>query len=308
MLGWAADAGRGSEVMSADVPIDALPPRRRRYLSFVAKHHLGLVGLVMSALIVLVVIIGPALLDTDPNRINLANKLVPIGGQLKDGTTAWLGTDALGRDQLMRVLVGGRASLNVVLLGALLATVLGTVLGIMSGFYGGWIDNAIMRLVDAQLALPTLVLALFVAATLGAGFYNTALTLGIAGFPIYARVIRAEVLKIREEDYIRATVALGGSDLRLMLAHIAPNVLSSLLIVGSLEMGHLLLVESSLSFLGFGMQPPDASWGSMIKQGQSYLQVAWWLSAVPGLFIMMTVLGLNLLGDWLRDLLDPHMS
>lgn len=288
-------------------PVVSASAPSRRLLPYLKKNHLGIAGLSMVTIVVLAVLIGPLFLDVDPNEINLTGKLAPIGTEV-DGRTAWLGTDALGRDQLMRVLVGGRASLAVVLLGALIAAGLGTVLGILSGFYGRWTDTFIMRLVDAQLALPNLVLALFVAATLGAGLYNTALTLGIAGWPIYARVIRAEVLKIREEDYIRATVALGGRDRRLMFVHILPNALSPLLVVVSLEFGHLLLVESSLSFLGFGMQPPDASWGAMIRQGQSYLQVAWWLSAVPGMFIMVTVLGLNLFGDWLRDMLDPHMT
>lgn len=279
-------------------------PRRKRGWR---KHQLGVLGLILVGLVVLGSLIGPLLLNIDPNKTDLLGRLTAPGGEV-DGRTVWLGTDALGRDQLARVLIGGRASLSVVALGLLIGGGVGTVLGMIAGFRGGWVDTLIMRLVDSFLALPTLVLAMLVAATLGGGFFNTAITLGIAGWAVYARLIRAEVLKIREEEYMGAAIALGGSDKRILMRHIAPNILSSLLVVASLELGGMILTESSLSYLGFGMQPPDASWGSMIRQGQAYVQSAWWLATVPGVFIAVMVLGLNLVGDWLRDILDPRSN
>ncbi|HVR33085.1 MAG TPA: ABC transporter permease [Acidimicrobiia bacterium] len=282
---------------------EAVVPRRPR--RGWRKHRLGILGLVLVGTVVLSSLIGPFFIDLDANQSDLANRLLPPGSEV-NGRTALFGTDALGRDQLARVLIGGRASLSVVLLALVLGGGLGTMLGMISGFRGGWVDTTVMRLVDSFLALPTIVLAMLVAATLGGGFVNTAITLGIAGWAVYARLIRAEVLKIREEDYIGAAVALGGSDNRILMRHIGPNILSSLLVVASLELGRMVLTESSLSYLGFGMQPPDASWGSMIRQGQAYVQSAWWLSTVPGVFIAVMVLGLNLVGDWLRDILDPR--
>lgn len=293
----------GSSIV-ADVPEPTVAGRRRRRRG-VRKHTLGVFGLVLVAGVTLSVLIGPFFIGVDPNETDLLNRLIPPGGEV-EGRTAWLGTDALGRDQLARVLIGGRASLSVVLLALVLSAGIGTVVGMVSGFRGGWVDTTSMRLVDASLALPTIVLAMLVAATLGGGFINTAITLGIADWAVYARLIRGDVLRIREEDYIGASVALGSSDKRILVRHIAPNIVSSLLVVASLELGRLVLVESSLSYLGFGMQPPDASWGSMIRQGHAYVQSAWWLATVPGVFMAVLVLGLNLVGDWLRDILDPR--
>lgn len=283
------------------------PRASRRYARLLRKHQLGWLGMALVGTILLTSLFGPIFVGHDPNASNLVAQLAPIGAEV-EGTTHWLGTDQLGRDIFARVLEGGRASMSVVLLALLLGAGLGTVLGMISGFRGGRVDNVIMRVVDAFLSLPTLVLAMFVAATLGTGFTNTAITLGIATWPTYARLIRAEVLMIRQEEYIQAAVAVGSGERRILLRHVTPNVLSALLVVASLELGSMVLIESSLSYLGFGMQPPDASWGSMIRQGQAYVQSAWWLSAVPGAFIALTVLGLNLVGDWLRDLFDPHMT
>ena len=298
-----------TQALAAGGPIDPVrvtqPVVRNRYRRMWRRHGIGSIGLVLVAVIVLSSLIGPFLLGIDPNAQNLQARLLPPFSEV-DGVTAWFGTDALGRDLLARVMVGGRASLSVVVLALILGASIGTLLGMLSGFWGGLADGVIMRAVDAFLALPTIVLAMLVAATLGTGFTNTAITLGIAGWAVYARLIRAEVLKVREEDFIDAATALGGSDRRLLFRHIAPNITSSLFVVASLELGAMVLTESSLSFLGFGMQPPDASWGSMIRQGQPYVQTAWWLSAVPGVFIAVIVLGMNLVGDWLRDLLDPR--
>lgn len=292
-------------IVAGDPHVETKPIIRNRYRKFWRRNFVGILGLVMVVVIVFASLVGPFLLDVDPNTQNLEARLLPPGADV-DGRTAWMGTDALGRDLMARVMVGGRASLSVVFLALVLGAFIGTMAGLIAGFRGGVVDGVTMRGVDAFLALPTIVLAMLIAATLGTGFTNTAITLGIAGWPVYARLIRAEVLKVREEDFVGAAIALGGTDRRLIFRHIAPNIMSSLFVVASLELGAMVLTESSLSYLGFGMQPPDASWGSMIRQGQPYVQTAWWLSAVPGVFIAVMVLGLNLVGDWLRDLLDPR--
>lgn len=286
---------------------DVVHAPTRRFRRAWRRHKLGFVGCFLVGLVGFAAIFGPMLYGVDPNAQSLPNRLVP---PFEQGTTIYhlLGTDNLGRDMLARVLVGARASLGVVLVALLIGAGIGMTAGTLAGFYGGWFDNIVMRLVDAQLAIPVLVSAMVVASLLGTGFFNTALTLGIASWPIYARLVRADSLAIRKEDYIEAGVALGSTDRRLLVSHVLRNLISALCVVASLELGRMILIESSLSFLGLGMQPPNASWGSMIRTGQGYVFTAWWLSAVPGVFIMVTVLGLNLMGDWLRDVLDPHQK
>lgn len=290
------------EVPVSDTAPAVAAPQRRWRAGTIRRHRLGIVGIVLVVAVTLLVVVGPWLVSTDPNAQDLSNRLAP---PLSDG--ALLGTDQLGRDLFTRILHGGRASLGVVLAAMVFGAGIGGALGVLAGYYGGKTDNVIMRLVDAQLALPTLVAAMFVAAVLGTGFWNTALTLGLASWPLYARLLRAEVLSVRGHDYLDAAIALGARDTRLVVRHVLPNILSAFCVVASLELGKTVLVEASLSYLGFGMQPPDASWGSMIRQGQEYVFTEWWLAAVPGVLIMVTVLGLNLLGDWLRDVLDPHV-
>ena len=286
-------------------PVDAPPKSRRTFRRLWRLHKLGFLGLFLVGITVVATVFGPIIVDIDPNQMSLPERLLPPMTQGPEHFHV-LGTDALGRDVLARALNGARASMGVVLAALALGASIGVSLGAIAGFYGGWRDNVVMRLVDSQLALPTLISAMFVAAVLGTGYWNTALTLGVTTWPIYARLIRAEVLKIRREDFIEAAIGIGATDRRLLFGHVAPNLVSSFVVVASLELGRTVLVESSLSFLGFGMQPPDASWGSMIRQGQIYIFDAPWLSVVPGVFIMLTVLGLNLVGDWLRDVLDPH--
>jgi ABC-type dipeptide/oligopeptide/nickel transport system permease subunit len=196
-------------------------------------------------------------------------------------------------------------SLRISFLACAIALTIGVTLGSLAGFFGGIVDTLIMRLVDAQLALPSLVFAMIIAAVLGTGFRNTVLALGFATWPIYARLVRAEVLRVRNAEYVEAARAIGVSTSRLLRVYILPNIVGVLAVVGTLELGRMILIESSLSFVGLGMQPPDASWGSMIRQGQEYIYTAWWIPTLPGVFIMLTVLGMNLMGDWLRDVLDP---
>jgi peptide/nickel transport system permease protein len=251
-------------------------------------------------------LIGPLFLNIDPNAQLLTQRLLLPLSYSNSGVFHWLGTDELGRDVLARLFAGGRASLSVVAAGVLLGCFIGMTVGVLAGFYGGRLDLVLMRMVDAHLAVPLIISALVVATALGTGFLNTALALGIASWALYARLIRAETLKLREESFFDAGIALGASNFRLMTRHLLPNLLGTVFIVASLEMGGLVVTESSLSYLGMGMQPPDASWGQMIRSAQAVIFSNGWLAAIPGVAIMMTVLGLNLMGDWLRDILDPH--
>jgi peptide/nickel transport system permease protein len=262
----------------------------------------------LVGIVVIASLLGPVVYGIDPNAQSLTERLILPMSYSESGTLHPLGTDELGRDVLARLFAGGRSSLSVVTAGVLLGCLIGMTLGILAGFYGGRADLFLMRLVDAQLAVPLIISALVIATALGSGFLNTALALGIASWALYARLIRAETLKLREESFFDAGVALGATNLRLILRHLLPNLLGTMFIVASLEMGGLVITESSLSYLGMGMQPPDASWGQMIRAAQTVIFTSGWLAVIPGVAIMMTVLGLNLVGDWLRDILDPHFD
>lgn len=281
-------------------PLRAGSKRRRRRLS-----RVGLIGLALVGAIVVFTLLGPLLVGIDPNQQSLGARLLPPMSEY-DGVLHVLGTDGLGRDTLARVIAGARTSLGVAGAALLFGGTIGVLAGLVAGYFGGWRDNVIMRLVDAQLALPNLVFAMIVAAILGPGLRNTILALGFTTWSTFARLIRAEVASVRERPFIEASQTVGVSTARLIRTHVLPNVLSTVFIVGTLELGRMILVESALSFLGLGIQPPDASWGSMIKEGQEYVYTAWWVPTIPGVFIMVTVLGMNLMGDWLRDVMDPR--
>ncbi|MDJ1156657.1 ABC transporter permease [Chelatococcus sp. SYSU_G07232] len=246
----------------------------------------------------------------------LASGLIfPDGGDAMDLTArltppfqSWahpLGTDPLGRDVLARVVVGGKISLTVGFLSVLGAVVVGTVMGLVAGYYRGVWDMILMRFADVQLALPFILLAITFTAILGADLWNLILFMIIAQWVQYARVMRASVLSLRDREFIQSARSFGVRDLRILLHHILPNAYGPVLILMTLNVANNILLESSLTFLGLGVDPMIPSWGGMLADGRSYLQTAWWVSVFPGLAIMLTVLGLNLLGDWLRDFLDP---
>ena len=279
---------------------------RHRYRKAWKRNALGFAGIAMVALAVVAALVGPIWLGIDPNAQDLGARLLPVMSHDSDQQLHILGTDNVGRDVMARVLTGARGSLSVAFLALVLGGGIGLLLGLVSGFFGGWLDTVVMRLTDAQLAVPNLVAAMFVAAVLGTGYWKTALTLAITVWPIYARVVRGEVLKIREEDYIPSAIGLGSSNSWLLGRHVFPNLVSSLLVIATLELGGMILTESSLSFLGFGIQPPNPSLGGMIAEGQAYVFTDARLSAIPGVFILVLALGLNLVGDWLRDVFDPH--
>jgi peptide/nickel transport system permease protein len=263
------------------------------------------------ALILLTLMICSALLAEvisphDPTQIDLKNKLAPPAW-LPGGIAHYpLGTDALGRDLLSRLVYGSRISITIGVTAMAIGATAGTILGMIAGFYGKAADSIIMRIADIQLAFPFVLLAIAVIGVVGPSFTNLVIILGLASWMTYARVIRGEVLSIREREYIMAARVIGVSNAKIIFRHILPNLVHVVLVIATLEVGRMIIMESALSFLGLGIQPPDPTWGGMLNESQEYIGLAWWLTTWPGLAIVGAVLAINLLGDWLRDALDPR--
>lgn len=270
---------------------------RRRFL----RHKGGVIGLLILVAIVLMVLAAPALAPFDPIEHNYAEKLqAPSARHL-------LGTDELGRDLFSRMLYGGRVSLSVGLIAVLVGMVGGTILGLLAGFYNR-LDTIIGRVMDVMLAIPDLLLQISIVATLGPGLQNVMIAVGLFSIPSYVRVVRSSVLAAREVEFVEAARALGARDSRIMFRHILPNVLGPLIVVTTFGLANSLLSASALSFLGLGVQPPQPEWGAILNQGRSFMLLAPWMVALPGVVITVVILCLNLVGDGLRDALDPRMK
>jgi len=257
---------------------------------------------------VLLAAVAPALAPADPVKNDLLARLTPP--MWMDGGSAHhpLGTDTLGRDVVSRLLYGARVSLVVGFSAVILAGALGVVLGLVAGYYGGRIDDALMRLGDVQLAFPALVLAIAVLAVVGSGLGNVVLVLGVTGWVTYARIARGETLSLRHREFVEGARALGARDAAILWRHVLPNVLPSITVVATFSVARTIIAEASLSFLGLGIPPPAPSWGAMLDEGRNYLTTGWWLALFPGLAILAVVLGINVVGDWLRDTLDPRLE
>ena len=292
--------------------VQAPPPQQselRRVLRIVGRRKTALLGGLVLGIFVLTAIFAPALMPHDPAKQNLRLRLAPpIGLGLEDASSEYpLGNDNLGRDILSRLIYGSRISLLVGVTTVLMASLLGSMVGAMAGYFRGWFDNIVMRLVDIWMAFPSLLLAIAFGAALGQGLFNLVLALVLTNWVVYCRVVRAQVLVLREEEFVQAVRALGGSDMRIILHHILPNVLSSILVIATLQLGTVIITEASLSFLGINVESAVPTWGGMLADGRAFLRQAWWLATFPGIAISTIVLGANLLGDALRDALDPRL-
>lgn len=269
-------------------------------------------GIVVATLVVLAVVAAgvsaPVLAPFDPVEQNVIERLAPPAFMPGGTKEHLLGTDHLGRDILSRLIYGARVALVVGVTTVSVSGLLGLAVGLVAGYFGGWADTAFMRLLDIQLSMPFMLLALTIIGILGPSLQNIVIVLALTGWVVYARVVRAEVLSLRTREFVAACRSLGGSDARIILTHLLPNVRSTVLVVSTVEVARMMLLESALSFLGLGVRPPTPSWGAMLADGRIYLASAWWLATFPGLAISVTVLAVNMVGDRLRDYLDPELE
>jgi peptide/nickel transport system permease protein len=275
----------------------------RRRLSFRAVFGLTVLVCIGGA-----AVLAPQIAPWDPARQMLLKRLRPPMWEARGLREHPLGTDHLGRDILSRILYGGRISLGVGLSAVTLSCLIGVTLGLLAGFHGGRTDAFIMRVVDVFLAIPYILLAMGVVFALGPSLLNVILVMAMTRWVQFARIVRADVLSIREREFVSGARARGNRSTRLLLRHVLPNALTPIIVVATLELAFMIIYESALSFLGLGVQPPTPTWGWMLSDGRNYVATAWWLATFPGLAIMLTVLAVNLLGDWLRDTLDPRLT
>ena len=270
-------------------------------------RRLPLIPMLILAVFIATGIFAPLIAPHDPERGSLRERNLPPAWE-EGGTTKFLlGTDHLGRDMLSRVIFGARISLVVAAVTLVVGMGIGVASGLAAGWYGGWIDEILMRVVDIKLAIPTILLALVLVLALGQSFMIIVAVLAIAVWPRFARNVRGEVLQLKTMDFVALAKVAGASTPRILFVHIFPGVINTLIVLATLEIGIVILLESTLSFLGAGVPPPTPAWGSMVSDGRDRLAVAWWISTMPGLAIMLTVLSMNLFGDWLRDRLDPRL-
>lgn len=272
------------------------------------KSKTGTLGFLIIAVVILMAILAPLIAPHDPVFADPANINKPPfwleGGSFEN----ILGTDNLGRDLLSRVLYGSRISLMVGVLAVIISGSIGLIVGLLSGYYGGFIDNVLMRVVDAFLAIPGILLVLVFLAVLKPGIASLIFIIGITTWVTYARVIRGDVLVVKEQEYVKAAVSMGVHNWKIIMRHILPNIFTSFIVISTLSVASTIILEASLSFLGMGIQSPSITWGAMLSSGRNYLATNWWIATFPGVALTITVLGIILLGDWLRDVLDPRQQ
>jgi peptide/nickel transport system permease protein len=270
------------------------------------KFRAGVLGLLIVLGVSAAAIFADSIAPHDPYDQEVVNRLTPPMWAAKGSAKHVLGTDPVGRDVLSRLIHGGRISLATGVAAVLIAAVIGVILGLIGGYYGGKIDSAINGSVNVMMAFPFMLLALTAVAVMGPSFRNLVIVLGVTGWPIYTRVVRAETYHLKALDFTVAARAMGFSNARIVARHILPNLINTIIVTSSLEVARMIIQESFLSFLGLGVQPPTPSWGGMLGEGRMYMLTHPWLATFPGLAIFVTTLGINLFGDGLRDLLDPH--
>lgn len=284
--------------------LDREKPRShaRRVSRELVRNKFALAGACFLIIVSLLAIFAPFVAPYSPTDQSLLNRLQP------PGRDHWFGTDELGRDELSRLIYGARTSLFIALIGTTGGVIVGTTLGLISGFFGGWLDNIVMRLIDIMFAFPGILLAILIVAVMGPGLFNLIFALTIWGTPALARIVRSSVLSLKQVEFVEASRASGSSGGRIMLRHLLPNCIAPIIVYATLGVAGALLTTAGLGFLGIGVQPPTAEWGSMLSVGRSYLRETPWLMFVPGLAILFTVVSLNLIGDALRDALDPRIG
>lgn len=288
--------------MAAELEVSKTQSQFRRIMKQLLRNRRAVVGGIVLLIIVFMAILAPYVTTHDPVKQNIRNQLQPPSRE------HFFGTDQFGRDIYSRVIYGARLSLRVGFLAISFALVVGCFLGLVSGYYGGWLDMIVMRVIDILLALPGFLLALSIVAALGPGLENVIMAIGVSYIPSFARMMRSAVLATRELDYVDAAQALGASDWRIIFQHILPNSISPIIVLTTLSMAGAILSAAGLSFLGMGAQPPTPEWGSMIATARPFIRVSHWAVTVPGLAIFITVMCLNLVGDGLRDALDPRLT
>ncbi len=269
----------------------------RRFL----RNRVAVAGLVIVLMLFALALSASTIAPYPPDEIDTGNILSP------PSISHWLGTDVLGRDVFSRILYGAGVSLSVGFVAVGISSMIGIILGAVSGYYGGWADRIVMRFVDIMLCFPSFFLILAVLAFVGPSIWNIMIVIGVTSWMGVTRLVRAEFLSIRERDFVQAARSQGAGDMRIVFIHILPNAMAPILVAATLGVASAVLVESGLSFLGIGVQPPDPSWGNMLTEGKDNIEIAWWLSLFPGLAILVTVMGYNLLGEGIRDSLDPRL-
>jgi len=277
------------------------PPRIRRISSS------ALVGAALVLAVAFAAAVAPQMAPHPPNAHDLRSRLRPPAWMDGGDSSHVLGTDQLGRDVASRILFGARVSMVVGILAVGISGTLGVTLGLVSGYLGGWGEVVIMRIADVQLAMPWILLAILIVAVVGSGLQNVILVLGVVGWVTYARIVRGSVMALREKEFVEAARALGAGSGRIIFRHLLPNVFSPIVVIATFNVASAIIGEAALSFLGLGVEPGIPTWGGMLADGRAYLASAWWLATFPGLAIMVSVLGINLLGDWARDVLDPRL-
>jgi peptide/nickel transport system permease protein len=268
----------------------------------------SIIGLAIIGLLVVVAVFAPFIAPCDPTKGALSDRLTPPAWQEGGSSAHLLGTDLLGRDTLSRLIYGARTSLAVAVLAILVSGIVGSLLGAVAGYLGGWINTIIMRAVDLAFSFPAILLAMVLAVVVGPSFFNIIFVISLVLWAEYSRMARGETLRVREMDFVALAQVAGVSKTRILVRHILPNIASSLIVLATLQVGIVIIMESSLSFLGVGVPPPTPDWGSMIAEGRSYVVTAWWLSMAPGVAIVATVLSFNLLGDTLTEILNPALQ
>lgn len=305
-------AERSSSLSTSEQGGEDLPFRSQRathkLLFSLVRTKPALFGAVFLSILVVIAAVAPLVSPHDPGKVDIRQRLHPPFWMEGGDMGRFLGTDALGRDIFSRLIYGSRVSILVGLSSVAISGIIGVGLGLVAGFFGGKIDDLIMGFAEIQLAFPFILLAVTIMAVVGPGLVNTILVLGISRWVAYGRVVRGQVLAAREREYVEAAWALGYPLYRVLFQQILPNVMSPLIVIASFTVAGNIISEASLSFLGLGVPPSIVTWGGMLAEGREYLRVSWWMATFPGLAIMFTVLSINLIGDWIRDYLDPRLK